>query len=173
MGQQQLLLLVLGVVLVGLAVVLGLQAFGENQRKSEVDTYTTMGVQMAGEIIAYHMKPAATGGAGQDPARLGELTIADLGYRGDVEDTWAGYDRSGTVANGVVRYVAASETHPFLHIHPYPIAGGQTRVEVHVFGPSEDCVVARNDVRGVSPTWSDGKGNGEAPDNPDPAVCSW
>jgi len=129
--------------------------------------------QLISNFIAYHMKPAATGGAGQDPVRLGELTIADLGYRGDVEDTWAGYDRSGTVANGVVRYVAASETHPFLHIHPYPIAGGQTRVEVPVFGPSEDCVVARNDVRGVSPTWSDGKGNGEAPDNPDPAVCSW
>ena len=34
MGQQQLLLLVLGIVIVGLAVVVGIQAFGENQKKA-------------------------------------------------------------------------------------------------------------------------------------------
>ena len=37
MGQQQLLLLVLGIVIVGLAVVVGIQAFSENQKQSNAD----------------------------------------------------------------------------------------------------------------------------------------
>ena len=40
MGQQQLLLLVLGIVIVGLAVVVGIQAFSENQRKANADAMT-------------------------------------------------------------------------------------------------------------------------------------
>lgn len=173
MGQQQLLLLVLGIVLVGLAVVVGINAFTDSQQKSEVDRFTGMGVEMAGEIIAYYSKPAATGGGDGQAASLGTLTIDKLGYQKDLTDTWQGFNRSGILSNGIVRYVAASSTHPFLHIHQYPLTAGMTRVEVHVFGPSQDCIVTRTDVFGVSDTWSDGKTDGAAPANPDPALCSW
>ena len=173
MGQQQLLLLVLGIVIVGLAVVLGIEAFAENQRKSEVDNYTTQGVGMAGEIIAYYQKPEATGGAGQDAAALEDLTIGDIGYEQDLADSWQGYNRTGILSNGVVRYVAGDDAAPLLHIHKFPLNTGDTRVEVYVFGPSQECIVARNDIMGVSDTWSDGGSDGTPPANPNAAVCSW
>src|SRR5690554_5459445 len=47
MGQQQLLLLVLGIVIVGLAVVVGIQAFGENQKKANSDAPANAGVRSA------------------------------------------------------------------------------------------------------------------------------
>ena len=173
MGQQQLLLLVLGIVIVGLAVVLGIQAFTENQHKSEVDNYTTQGVGMAAEIIAYYQKPEATGGAGQDGTALEDLTIGDIGYEQDLADTWSGYNRTGIVSNGVVRFVAGDATAPLIHIHKNPLNTGDTRVEVYVFGPSQECIVARNDVYNVSATWSDGGSDGTPPANPNAAVCSW
>jgi hypothetical protein len=173
MGQQQLLLLVLGVVIVGLAVVVGLQAFAENQRKSDIDSYTTQGVAMAGDIIAYYQTPVATGGGGENAAALGTLTVGDLGYRQDVADSWQGFDRTGVVSGGVVRYIAADAAAPFLHIHKFPLSTGDTRVEVYVFGPSSECVVARNDVMNVSAAWSDGGSDGTPPANPNPGACSW
>jgi Tfp pilus assembly ATPase PilU len=44
MGQQQLLLLVLGIVIVGLAVVVGIQAFSENQKQANTGhlTFSTL-----------------------------------------------------------------------------------------------------------------------------------
>ena len=173
MGQQQLLLLVLGIVIVGLAVVVGIESFQENQRKSDIDNYTSQGVALAAEVVAYYQKPEATGGAGQNAAPLGTMTMGDLGYSEDLSDTWEGFDRSGILSNGVVRYLAADATTPFLHIHKYPLATGDTRVEVYVFGPSSECIVTRNDVMGVSDTWSDGGSDGTPPANPNPAACSW
>ena len=77
MGQQQLLLLVLGIVIVGLAVVVGIQAFGENQKKSNADALVNDGVRIASDAQAWALKPAAFGGGD------GEFTgvaFTDLGY---------------------------------------------------------------------------------------------
>ena len=65
MGQQQLLLLVLGIVIVGLAVVVGIQAFGENQRKSSADAMINDGVRIASDTQAWSLKPTAFGGPGE------------------------------------------------------------------------------------------------------------
>lgn len=173
MGQQQLLLLVLGVVLVGLAVVVGISSFNENRSKSEIDRYTAMGVEMSGDIIAWYLKSDTHGGAGQSAASLGTLTIDQLGYTVTEATTWAGYTLSGNEANGVMRFVGASTTHPFLHIHRMPRVTGMNRVEVHVFGPRQDCIVTRTNRYNVGTSWSDGKGETEAPDNPNPSVCAW
>ena len=172
MGQQQLLLLVLGIVIVGLAVVIGIQSFTENQHKSEVDRYTEMGVAMAGDLIAYHMKPEATGGGGQDPDNLGTVTIADLGYEQMFADTHAGYNRTGTQSSGIRRDLMMDAEHPGFHITGFPQTARSTRVEVYVYGPKSECIVARNDRLGDA-TWSDGGDDATAPDNPSPAVCSW
>ncbi len=64
MGQQQLLLLVLGVVIVGLAVVVGIQAFSENQLKANADAMVNDGVRIASDVQAWALKPEAFGGAG-------------------------------------------------------------------------------------------------------------
>ncbi len=174
MGQQQLLLLVLGIVIVGLAVVLGIQAFAENQEKAEIDNFTTTGVGMAAEIIAHYHKPTAQGGAGGDAANLADLTISDLGYELEPSQStdYYGWAFTGTLSNNILKYVAADTEHPYVHIHAMPRQTGMMRVEVHVFGPSEDCFVVRHGRYEIE-DWSDGKAEGTAPDNPNPAACSW
>jgi len=83
MGQQQLLLLVLGIVIVGLAVVVGIQAFGENQKKANADALTNDGVRIASDAQAWKLKPAAFGG-GADKSGFDGLSLAQLGYTQEV-----------------------------------------------------------------------------------------
>jgi len=75
MGQQQLLLLVLGIVIVGLAVVVGINAFGENQKRANADALVNDGLRIASDIQAYALKPAQFGGAGG----FGSVDIDDSG----------------------------------------------------------------------------------------------
>ena len=62
MGQQQLLLLVLGIVIVGLAVVVGIQAFSENQKQSNADMMVNDAIRIASDAQAWKLKPSAFGG---------------------------------------------------------------------------------------------------------------
>ena len=62
MGQQQLLLLVLGIVIVGLAVVVGIQAFSENQKKANADALLLTAMRIATDAQAWLQKPEALGG---------------------------------------------------------------------------------------------------------------
>ncbi len=77
MGQQQLLLLVLGIVIVGLAVVVGIQAFGENQKKSNADALVNDVVRIASDAQAWNLKPAAFGGGA---GAFSGLSFEQLGY---------------------------------------------------------------------------------------------
>ena len=84
MGQQQLLLLVLGIVIVGLAVVVGIQAFGENQKKANADALVNDAVRIASDAQAWKLKPAAFGGGSKsgDPTNkdFTGLSLKQLGY---------------------------------------------------------------------------------------------
>ena len=77
MGQQQLLLLVLGIVIVGLAVVVGIQAFGENQKKSNSDAITNDVIRIASDAQAWALKPAAFGGGN---GKFDTVGLEKLGY---------------------------------------------------------------------------------------------
>ena len=68
MGQQQLLLLVLGIVIVGLAVVVGIQAFSENQKKANADALVNDAIRIASDAQAWMLKPQAFGGGGNNCA---------------------------------------------------------------------------------------------------------
>ena len=87
MGQQQLLLLVLGIVIVGLAVVVGIQAFGENQRKANSDALVNDGIRIASDAQAWALKPTAFGGGDGDFQSLDaagteqDMTLQDIGYQ--------------------------------------------------------------------------------------------
>ena len=86
MGQQQLLLLVLGIVIVGLAVVVGIQAFSENQQKANMDALVNDSVRIASDLQAWSLKPQAFGGPAPtptDPWRT--ASFDDLGYKTDVD----------------------------------------------------------------------------------------
>ena len=79
MGQQQLLLLVLGIVIVGLAVVVGIQAFSENQKKANADALVNDVIRIASDAQAWKLKPQAFGG-GASVAGWTGLTLQQLGY---------------------------------------------------------------------------------------------
>ena len=80
MGQQQLLLLVLGVVLVGLAVVVGISAFNENKQKNNIDLLTNDAVRLSAGVAVWKTKPNA-GGGGQSDVNFDRITFSDLGIQ--------------------------------------------------------------------------------------------
>jgi hypothetical protein len=62
MGQQQLLLLVLATVIVGLATVAGIQAFDENQTQATQDALVQRATSIASDIKGLQGKPTQLGG---------------------------------------------------------------------------------------------------------------
>ena len=79
MGQQQLILLVLATVIIGIAIVVGIRAFTENDAKANADAMTQDAVRMASDIQAWVKKPEPFGGAaaGEDWT---DATFGDIGY---------------------------------------------------------------------------------------------
>ena len=88
MGQQQLLLLVLGIVIVGLAVVVGIQAFSENQKKANADAMVMDGLRIASDTQAWMLKPEAFGGGGNNLDNWLNIEFSDLGYEEDASDNY-------------------------------------------------------------------------------------
>ena len=64
MGQQQLLLIVLGVIIVGIAVVVGINVFTAQNTNSNRDAVTSDLTQLAAMAQQYYKKPTALGGGG-------------------------------------------------------------------------------------------------------------
>ncbi|MBK7631657.1 MAG: hypothetical protein IPJ23_13320 [Ignavibacteriales bacterium] len=64
MGQQQLLLIVLGVIIVGIAVVVGINLFNANAEESAKDTIVSEGTNLGALAQQFFKKPIALGGGG-------------------------------------------------------------------------------------------------------------
>ena len=62
MGQQQLLLLVLGIFIVATAVVIALTSFDENFKKANADAMISDAMRIANSAQAWKLRPAAFGG---------------------------------------------------------------------------------------------------------------
>lgn len=106
MGQQQLLLLVLGIVIVGLAVVVGIQAFSENQKKANADAMVNDAIRIASDAQAWMLKPTAFGGGNNscnDPAASGcdwsGATFSQLGYPVNASAEYENLNGSYTIAS--------------------------------------------------------------------------
>ena len=85
MGQQQFILLVLGVVIVGLAVTIGLQLYGLNQKKANADALLLTAMDIATDTQVWLRTPLSMGGG--LPATGGvpnistiSIDLSDLGY---------------------------------------------------------------------------------------------
>lgn len=63
MGQQQLLLLVLGIVIVGIAIVVGINAYSENSIKSNFDALLQDALRIASDAQSWKQKPEDFGGS--------------------------------------------------------------------------------------------------------------
>lgn len=75
MGQQQLLLIILGVIVVGIAVAVGITMFQDNAVSANRDAVTNDLVNLASRAQQYYRRPTALGGGGN--AFTG-LTLAKL-----------------------------------------------------------------------------------------------
>jgi len=64
MGQQQLLLIVLGVIIVGIAVVVGINVFTASSSQANQDAVVADLTNLASQAQQYYRKPTALGGGG-------------------------------------------------------------------------------------------------------------
>lgn len=89
MGQQQLLLIVLGVIIVGIAVVVGINLFNTAAEESAKDTLVSEGTNIAAIAQQFYKKPTEMGGGGGAftnfviPEKLQSTMSAD--WEADVE----------------------------------------------------------------------------------------
>jgi hypothetical protein len=65
LGQQQLLLIVLGVIIVGVAVIVGLNLFHANDREARTDLLVNESLGYATLLMQYYQKPNTMGGGGK------------------------------------------------------------------------------------------------------------
>ncbi|MEL6610828.1 MAG: hypothetical protein AAFN13_02230 [Bacteroidota bacterium] len=109
MGQQQLLLLVLGIVIVGLAVVVGIQSFSENQVKANADAQVNDAIRIASDAQAWNLKPTAFGGGN---GAFTDLTLAKLGYETNTAGAYSNLngDYTLTINSGAVRITGFNTT---------------------------------------------------------------
>lgn len=64
MGQQQLLLIILGVIIVGIAVAVGITMFQDNAVSSNRDAITADMLHLAAKARHYYFRPTSMGGGG-------------------------------------------------------------------------------------------------------------
>src|SRR5690606_19430095 len=74
MGQQQLLLIVLGVIIVGIAIVVGINLFNANADESTKDTLVSEGINLGALAQQHYKKPVALGGGGNTFAGFNSTT---------------------------------------------------------------------------------------------------
>lgn len=98
MGQQQLLLLVLAVTIVGLAVAAGLEAFEEGKRQAAQDALAQRALTIGANILTAH----------REPAQLGGIDVTTEGNDEAVAQA-AGYPSPGRFGSGIVAEGAGDE----------------------------------------------------------------
>jgi hypothetical protein len=93
MGTQQLLLIVLGVIIVGIAVVVGINIFGTNAEQANKDAITQDCLRLASSAQGFYRKPTMLGGGNNS---FTGITIEDCGMADD--GTGAGENVNGSYA---------------------------------------------------------------------------
>jgi hypothetical protein len=107
MGQQQLLLIILGVIVVGIAVAVGITMFTDSAVNANRDAVTNDLVNLAARAQQYFRRPTALGGGGNsfvgltaDAAGLTKLTNRASNANGTYSITTAG-TATGLTIQGV------------------------------------------------------------------------
>lgn len=87
MGQQQLLLIVLGVIIVGIAVVVGINVFSASSYQANIDGLNNDLVQLGSMAQQYYRKPTALGGGGNSFTGWAVPAALDTTGNGDYAET--------------------------------------------------------------------------------------
>jgi hypothetical protein len=100
MGQQQLLLIVLGVIIVGIAVVVGINLFNANAEEAAKDGVVSDCTNLGAMAQQYYKKPTSMGGGGNT---FSDWEIPGTGVAGGLDSTANGlYTAVAGVDNVVI-----------------------------------------------------------------------
>jgi len=95
MGQQQLLLLTLAAILVGIGVLLGINMFQENAAQANLDAVIQRSLSLGSQAQAWYKRPLAMGGGGQS---FTGFDLTDLGVTTPPDSTEDGIFTSAVVS---------------------------------------------------------------------------
>ena len=116
MGQQQLLLIILGVIVVGIAVAVGITMFADSAVTANRDAVTNDLVNLASRAQQFYRRPVALGGGGNSftgltasAAGLAKLTSKSSNANGRYSITVAGNNASVTL-RGVGNELIGTDT---------------------------------------------------------------
>lgn len=126
MGQQQLLLLVLGIVIVGMAVVIGLQAFSENSKKTNMDALVDDAIDLATSAQAWMLKSRVYGGGNNSCATTCDWSGATLELLGFSTTSSGAYSN----LNGQATVDGSSSSTQFVIVATNTSYGNQVTVTV-------------------------------------------
>ncbi|OGC03628.1 hypothetical protein A2V82_08140 [candidate division KSB1 bacterium RBG_16_48_16] len=99
MGQQQLLLIVLSVIIVGIAVVVGINMFSASAASSNLEAVTNDLLNLAARAQQYYVKPGSMkGGEGAETNSFTGLLIADLTAKPDNDNGTYSVEEDGESA---------------------------------------------------------------------------
>ncbi|MBU1131117.1 hypothetical protein KJ840_03225 [Patescibacteria group bacterium] len=111
MGQQQLLLIVLSVIIVGLAVVVGLNMHNDRMAADNLDAITSDLINLASRAQQHYRRPTSMGGGGSSFALLtaDEAGIAYLTTRPDNENGTFSISVAGTDSTVSIQAVGTED----------------------------------------------------------------
>jgi len=107
MGQQQLLLIVLGVIIVGIAIAVGISMFKSNSQSSNRDALVNDLNNLAAQAQQYYRKPTSMGGGAQKFDGFG-LAAADTGNGNGSYFLKSGSSLDGTYQNPPTRHLGGN-----------------------------------------------------------------
>ena len=146
MGQQQLFLLVLTTIIVGLATVAGINAYQESQKQSAINHITQKAVEIASDVQEYavrpaHMRPENQTGEKDLVVDFGELSMYETNGasgNGDHVDPYATYSLNGhsTLPDGYNPEACPNDS-PINTVEAYS-SEHDVSVCVSITGPSAD-----------------------------------
>ena len=108
MGQQQLLLIILGVIIVGIAVAVGITMFQDNAVMASRDALTGDLVQLASKAQQYYRKPSSLGGGGNSFVGISAMSVL-VGSAVSNNDNGT-YTITGTTAAALITFQAVGKT---------------------------------------------------------------
>lgn len=118
MGQQQLLLIILGVIIVGIAVAVGITMFQDNALSASRDAITSDLVNLAAKSQQYYRKPASLGGGGNSFVGISSNLRTIVGAAVATNDN-ATYSVTGTTVAGQITFIGTGNTE--ISAGSYPI----------------------------------------------------
>lgn len=135
MGQQQLLLLVLGISVVGVATVVGITKVSESSAKFTTEAITLEAANIASAILKWKMKPNPLGGGSMSTYLTG-LTFDQLGIKSTSDNGLSAHtDAYWRTMRGL------TTKRPYIVVRPKK--NPELRIQLFIYGPSVDCFKVR------------------------------